>query len=126
MLTRHPRITVNKAGSVKYLYINYEGVDASEATVMLQALIDDMVEHRLPFIANFKGLKITPKYLLKANEWVDATKDIVPYGVFIGFNSTQNVIFEAYKKVSSFKHGNFQTLEAAEEAIEMYYSRDNT
>jgi len=126
LLTRHPRISVNKAGSVPYLYINYEGVDAGEATVMLQALIDDMVEYKLPFIANFKSLKITPKYLLKANEWVDATKDIVPYGVFIGFNSTQNVIFEAYKKVSSFKHGNFNTLEEAEEALEEYYSLNNT
>lgn len=122
MKTRHERISLRKAGSVDYFYIDYEGVTPGEATVMLQALLDDMKEYKLPFIANFKGLRITPKYLVKANEWIDGTKNLVPFGVFIGFDNTQMVIFEAIKSINGLKHQSSRTIEKAEEALQIYYT----
>jgi len=125
METRHHRISVKKAGPVPYFYINYDGVNPEEAIIMLQALIDDMKEHKLPFIANFKGLKITPKYLLKANEWIDATKNIVPFGAFIGFDNTHMVIFEAIKSINKFEHKSYHSFENAENDLRAYYTSQN-
>lgn len=122
METRHHRISFKKAGPVPYFYIDYEGADPEEATIMLQALMEDIQEHKLPFIANFKGLRITPKYLGKANEWIDVTRDIVPFGAFIGFNHTHTVIFEAIKSIHGFKHRAFRSFENAEAALEAYYA----
>jgi hypothetical protein len=126
METKHPRISLQRAGSVDFYYIDYEGLTSEEASVVLHALTESMKETSLPFIANFKGLKITPKYLIKANEWISVTRDRVPFGAFIGFNNTHNVIFEAIKSINGLKHGSFRSYEEAAEAIRIFYSRPST
>lgn len=88
---------------------------------LLDAVIRFSKEHKLPFIANFKNTRVTTAYLKKSNEWINETKNIIPFGAFIGLDFTRAFLLESYLSVNGMKHRHFDSYEEAEEALMLHY-----
>jgi hypothetical protein len=123
MDTGHDKIFLKEKSSIKYLFIDYEGLDADEMVKLIDQVIVLSAERKLPFIANFKNTKITNAYLRKSNEWINVTRAIIPFGAFIGLDLTKSLLLESYLKLNGLNHRHFDSYEEAEDALVSFYIR---
>jgi hypothetical protein len=117
----HPRITLHESSGIKYIYIDYQGLSTEEMVDLLEYVINYSVENRLPFIANFKKAPVKTAYLKKSNEWIAKTKNLIPFGAFIGLDFTNSLLLDTYLSLNGMKHRHFNSRKEAEDAIVLYY-----
>jgi hypothetical protein len=115
------RLRVKEIRGLRYVYIDYDGLASDQMIALLNELIEFTKKDPIPFIANFSNTKIYPSYLIKGNEWINVTKDLVPFGCFIGLDSYKAFLLESIVSLNQLQHKHFNSLEEAEESLVEFY-----
>lgn len=108
------RLTIEVHNGKEIIFVNYAGlkeIGMIELVTRHQALA---LQTGFPFLADFRNTYVTPAYMKHAKRFVEATKQTIDAGAFLGVDSVKSMILKGVL----FMYGvNYKAFENKEQAI---------
>jgi hypothetical protein len=108
------RLTIEEHNGKKIIIVNYAGLKEVGMIELVNRHQELALQTGFPFLADFRNTYVTPGYMKHAKRFIEATKQRIDAGAFLGVDSVKSMILKGVL----FMYGvNYKAFENKEQAI---------